>query len=298
MQNRDGGFGAFDVDNDALYLNKIPFSDMDALCDPSWACVTGRVLEAFGMLLHSPHKEKIQDSLLPRIKLASIRAIEFLASTNQRGRENGAWYGRWGVNYVYGTSNVLCGLEHFVECPHGCVDVGSGFGEDYESLCPKENCAQHFDYPTRLARSLIPSAITFLKSCQNTDGGWGESLSTYRNPSLAGKGRSRPSQTAWALIGLLAHLPPGDEAIVDGVEWLVREQVDMEDGGKGGRSWKEEFHTGVGFPNFYYLGYDYYRHYFPMMALGRWSRGMQKGEGRNAQGFDGVDDQTNAVKQS
>src|SRR5436190_16703512 len=270
MQNRDGGFGAFDVDNNALFLNKIPFSDMDALCDPSWACVTGRVLEAFGMLLHSPHKGEIRDNLITRIKLASIRAIEFLASTDQREREKGAWYGRWGANYIYGTSNVLCGLQYFIECPLGCADGGSGFSEDYESLCHNENCAEYLDWPTGLARSLTRPAITFLRSCQNTDGGWGESLSTYRDPSLAGKGRSTPSQTAWALIGLLAYLSPDDEAIVKGVEWLVREQVDTEDGGKGGRSWKEDFYSGVGFPNFYFLGYGYYSHYFPMMALGRW----------------------------
>lgn len=238
------------------------------------------MLEAFAILLHSPHKEKIGDNLLPRIKLASIRATKFLASTNQRERENGAWYRRWGVNYVYRTSNVLCRLEYFVKCPLRGVDRGSRFGVDYESLCPKENCAEHLDYPTRLARSLVPPAITFLKSCQNPDSGWGESLYTYRDPSLVGKGRSRPSQTAWALMGLLAYLPPGDKAIVKGVEWLVREQVDMEDGGKGGRSWKEEFHTGVGFPNFYILGYNYYRHYFPMIALGRWVRRMEREGGR------------------
>ncbi|KAI9767731.1 MAG: hypothetical protein M1839_004345 [Geoglossum umbratile] len=275
MQNRDGGFGAFDVDNDSLFLNKIPFSDMKTLCDPSWACVSGRVLEIFGLLLHSPHKGKLQDNSLPRMKLACARAVEFLASTDQRD-ENGAWYGRWGANYIYGTSNVLCGLEYFVECPLGCVG-------------PKENCAEHLDYPTHLARSLVSPAISFLKSCQNADGGWGECLSTYRDTSLAGKGRSGPSQTAWAIMALLGHLPPGDEAIVKGVEWLVREQVDMGDGGKGGTSWNEEFYTGVGFPNFYFLGYDYYRHYFPMMALGRWSRRMER-EGGRAQDDRGVAD--------
>jgi squalene-hopene/tetraprenyl-beta-curcumene cyclase len=258
MQGQDGGFGAFDVDNNALFLNKIPFSDMNAVCDPSWADVTGRVLEAFGMLLQSSHKEKIRDNLLPRIKLSSARAIEFLASTNQRC-QNGSWYGRWGVNYIYGTCHVLCGLECFVKCPLGCTD-GS--------------CTGHLDHPTRLARSLIPPAIAFLKSCQNADGGWGECISTYSDPTLAGKGNSRAPQTAWALLGLLSHLPPSDEAIIRGVTWLVKEQVDMKE---GGRSWEEDFFSGVGFPNFYYLGYDYYRHYFPMMALGRWARGMQMG---------------------
>jgi hypothetical protein len=93
--------------------------------------------------------------------VASIRAIEFLASTNQRESENGAWYGRWGVNYVYGTSNVLCRLEYFVKCPLGCVDGGSRFGVDYESLCPKENCTERLDYPARLARSLVSPESPF-----------------------------------------------------------------------------------------------------------------------------------------
>jgi len=257
MQGRDGGFGAFDVDNNALFLTKVPFDDMSALCDPSWADVSGKVLEAFGMLLQSPHREKIGGNLLPRIKLASARVIEFLALTTHRC-ENGSWYGRWGVNYIYGTCQALCGLEHFAKCPRECMDG---------------NCTTHLDHPTRLARSLIPPAIAFLKSHQNPDGGWGECLSTYKDPTLAGKGNSRPSQTAWALLGLLAHLSPTDEAILRGVAWLVKEQVDMKE---GGRSWKEDFFSGVGFPNFYYLGYDYYRHYFPMMALGKWSRGMER----------------------
>ncbi|THC90556.1 hypothetical protein EYZ11_009977 [Aspergillus tanneri] len=106
MQNRDGGWAAFDTNNDALFLNKIPFSDMDSLCDPSSADVTGRVLEAFGLLIQSPYKKQLCSSLIGRILLSSGRAIHYLLSTQEL---TGRWYGRWGCNYLYGTSNVLCG---------------------------------------------------------------------------------------------------------------------------------------------------------------------------------------------
>jgi squalene-hopene/tetraprenyl-beta-curcumene cyclase len=201
MQNRDGGWGAFDHENDRLFLNKIPFSDMDSLCDPSTADVTGRVLEGFGLFLDSKKDSKEWNNdaiwgeeggdLVSRIGVASDRAIKYLLA---RQEPTGSWYGRWGSNYLYGTSNVLCALAHYTAAA---------------------------DHPT--IRTATESAIHWLKTVQNPDGGWGESLETYKDPSLAGKGRSTASQTAWALMGLLSHLssPSDDQAITRGIRYLV-----------------------------------------------------------------------------
>jgi squalene-hopene/tetraprenyl-beta-curcumene cyclase len=206
---------------------------MKALCDPSGACLAGRILEAFGMLLHSLDKESIGQNLLPRMKLASIRAIEFLADVQKE--KTGAWLGRWGCNYIYSTSHVLCGLEYLVSCSPrcSCQNSGNGSSDDNTPLL-QTDC--DLTYP----------ALTFLKTHQNPGGGWGETLEPYRDLSLAGIGRSTPSQTTWALMGLLAHLPPDDQAIIKGIEWLVREQVEMKGGGK---SWKKTLHTGAGLDN-------------------------------------------------
>lgn len=218
MQNRDGGWGAFDKDNDKLFLNQIPFSDMDSLCDPSSPDVTGRVLEAFGML----------DD--PRYKYSVEKGLEYIRKSQE---PEGSWYGRWGVNYVYGTSNVLCALG--------------------EQAIPGED-------------TMVKKAIAWLKSRQNEDGGWGERLESYSDRSLMGVGPSTASQTAWAVMGLLAYLPAADEAVQRGVRWLVDRQV--KDGDLRG-AWEEREFTGTGFPNHFYLRYHYYRHFFPMMALGR-----------------------------
>ncbi len=171
------------------------------------------------------------EDMLSRMKFASERAIGYLASFQE---SRGEWYGRWGPNYIYGTSNTLCGLAYFSQ-----VDFG--------------------------VQSLVRPAIQWLKSGQNGDGGWGESLETYKNPERAGCGPSTPSQTAWVLMALLAYLPPSDEAIRGGVTDLVLSQTDKRG---GGASWPEKQYTGTGFPRFFYLGYTLYRHYYPMMALG------------------------------
>ncbi|KAK2613147.1 hypothetical protein N8I77_000074 [Diaporthe amygdali] len=233
MQNKDGGWGAFDVDNDKLWLNKIPFSDMDSLCDPSSADVTGHILEAFGLLIRKgqEHKIEIDEGLLGQIVRASHRGISYLAHTQET---SGAWYGRWGVNYIYGTSNVLCGLSYFIE--------------DDQVM------------------SMRVSGSQWIKTVQNSDGGWGESLETYGDPEKQGIGSSTPSQTAWALMALLTTCTSNDEAVVRGVEYLIRNQDDVRGNGV---SWSEKLFTGTGFPNFLYIGYTLYRHYFPLMALGR-----------------------------
>ena len=238
MQNNDGGWAAFESENHALFLNKVPFSDMDALCDPSTADVTGRVLEAFGLMTKRRHEKGSAFGLFERIDLACKHAITYLASIQER---TGAWWGRWGSNYVYGTSNVLCGLVYFA-------------GND-----------------SRVS-DLVNPAIQWLKFIQNTDGGWGERLESYKNFELAGRGPTTPSQTAWALMALLAHLPPTDIAIKRGIALLVSSQTDEQE---AGASWLETYYTGTGFPNWFYLGYSYYRHYFPMMALGRYTQSMK-----------------------
>ena len=218
MQNRDGGWAAFDVENDRVFLNQIPFSDMDSLCDPSSPDVTGRVLEALGVLAD------------PRHGGACRRGLAYLRRSQEK---EGSWFGRWGVNYVYGTSNVLCGLSRL-----------------------------------RVPRTdpMVARALRWLASVQNEDGGFGEGLASYADRSAMGRGPSTASQTAWGVMGLLAYLPPTDEAVARGVAWLVDRQVAS---GPAAGSWEEEAFTGTGFPRHFYLRYHMYRHYFPLMALGR-----------------------------
>ncbi len=218
MQNKDGGWGAFDKDNDKTFLNRIPFSDMDSLCDPSTPDVAGRVLEAFAVLGDDRYKYTME------------RALDYLRKSQE---PEGSWYGRWGVNYVYGTSNVLCGLS----------EAG-----------------------IRATDPMVKRAITWLKSKQNADGGWGECLESYSDRSLMGVGASTASQTAWGVMGLIASLPASDMAVRRGIQWLVDHQ--QQEGELSG-SWEEREFTGTGFPKHFYLRYHYYRHMFPMMALGR-----------------------------
>jgi squalene-hopene/tetraprenyl-beta-curcumene cyclase len=217
MQNRDGGFAAFDVDNDRTFLNEIPFSDMDSLCDPSSPDVTGRVLEAFAIA-----GEASSD--------AAARALAYLRRSQE---PEGSWFGRWGVNYVYGTSNVLNGLAR-AGVP----------GSD----------------------PMVARALRWLESVQNDDGGFGEGLESYADRSRMGQGPSTASQTAWGVMGLLAFRPASDRAVQRGVAWLVARQVEA---GPASGSWREEEFTGTGFPRHFYIRYHLYRHTFPLMALGR-----------------------------
>jgi squalene-hopene/tetraprenyl-beta-curcumene cyclase len=221
MQNDDGGWAAFDKNNNKILLNDLPFSDMASLSDPSTPDIAGRVLEALGLL----------DD--PRYRDACARGLAYLRATQE---PEGSWFGRWGVNYIYGTSNVLCALSR--------QRIG--------------------------ARDTMPArALAWLTSIQNADGGWGECLESYGNRALMGKGRSTPSQTAWALMGLLAYLPPEDPSIRRGIAWLVARQTSA-------GSWDEAEYTGTGFPNHFYLRYNLYRHYFPLMALGRFAAASRR----------------------
>ncbi|KAL9621147.1 MAG: hypothetical protein Q9160_004398 [Pyrenula sp. 1 TL-2023] len=234
MQNADGGWAAFDKDNNYLFLNKIPFSDMDSLCDPSTADVTGRIVECLGTILFSPHSALLDPNFLSQLDRAATRGISYLRSQQC---DTGAWWGRWGVNYIYGTSNVLCGL--------------SLFAKRDQSLKP-----------------LIDTALDFLKRSQNADGGFGEALESYSEPDLAGKGPSTAPQSAWGLMGMLAHLSPTDDAVRRCVGYLASSQIEQD--GLRGKTWPMLGYTGTGFPNCLYLEYSLYPHYFPLMALGRW----------------------------
>jgi squalene-hopene/tetraprenyl-beta-curcumene cyclase len=175
MQNRDGGWGAFDHNNGSKLLTQIPFADHNAMIDPSTADLTARALECLGRYGWSASD--------PSVK----RAIEFIKGDQT---PEGAWYGRWGVNYIYGTSGVLRAME--------------ALGLQNESYCQR--------------------AASWLRFTQNPDGGWGESCASYDDPSLKGKGESTPSQTAWGLIGLLATGDPTDSAVTRAVQYLVDQQ--------------------------------------------------------------------------
>ena len=225
MQSHNGGWAAFDTDNTAAFLNRIPFADMEAMIDPPTEDVTGRVLHLMGTVGY-------------RLDFGRARrAVEFLRRTQ---RSDGSWWGRWGVNFIYGTWSALAGLERI--------------GEDMRA-------------------PYVRRAVEWLTAHQNPDGGWGETVASYDDESLAGKGESTPSQTAWALLGLLAADGPSSPAVERGVDWLVRTQ------GPDG-TWQERLFTGTGFPRHFYLRYHLYRHYFPLMALGQYrARLAARGEG-------------------
>ena len=217
MQNSDGGWGAFDIDNHHTYLNNIPFADHGALVDPSTPDLAGRCIEMLAMLGY--------DRSFPPI----ARGLEYLHNAQQ---PDGSWFGRWGVNYVYGTWAVLIALGALGEDPN---------------------------------QPYIRKAVTWLKTVQNLDGGWGESCDSYDDKGLHGRGESTASQTAWALLGLMAAGEFGTDAVERGVEWLLHNHHT-----EGG--WKEDEYTGTGFPRVFYLRYHGYRHFFPLWALGVYRR--------------------------
>ncbi|HEX3696523.1 MAG TPA: squalene--hopene cyclase [Polyangia bacterium] len=221
MQNSDGGWASFDRDNDKRWLTEVPFADHNAMIDPSTADITGRVLESL--------------SAFPGYTAAHPVVARALAFLRRDQNSDGAWYGRWGVNYLYGTWQVLRGVA--------CI------GEDLQA-------------------PYVGRAVRWLLAHQNSDGGWGETIASYDDPSKRGVGPSTPSQTAWALMGLLAAESADAPAVVRGVQWLLDAQTS--DG-----TWPQANWTGTGFPKVFYLNYHYYRHYFPLMALGQYARARQ-----------------------
>ncbi|MGQ9503409.1 MAG: terpene cyclase/mutase family protein [Thermogutta sp.] len=214
MQSRDGGWAAFDRDNYCAVLTKVPFADHNAMIDPSTPDITGRVLEALGTLGY-------------RLGFPAVdRAVAFLRRTQEA---DGAWFGRWGVNYIYGTWLAISGLR--------AVGV------------PQNDPA-------------IVAGVNWLLSHQLPDGGWGETPATYDHPHCRGNGPSTPSQTAWAILGLLAAGKNTHHAVLRGIRYLIEHQ--SADG-----SWNETAYTGTGFPRVFYLRYHMYPLYFPLLALAR-----------------------------
>jgi squalene-hopene/tetraprenyl-beta-curcumene cyclase len=219
MQCKAGGWGAFDLDNDQNWLNSLPYADLKAMIDPNTTDVTARVLEMLGTCEVTMEENRVR------------RALDYLEKEQET---DGSWFGRWGVNYIYGTSGSLSALA---------------------TLAPEKY------------RGQIQRGADWLLKCQNDDGGWGETCFSYYNPAYKGQGDSTASQTAWALIGLLAAGSAtgnyAEEAIDRGVKYLLSTQC--EDG-----TWDEDYFTGTGFPCHFYLKYHFYQQYFPLLALGRY----------------------------
>ena len=217
LQSSNGGWAAFDVDNDKDYLNHIPFADHGALLDPPTADLTARCIS---MLAQSGEK--------PDTKSAMQKAIAFLLSNQE---PNGSWFGRWGMNYIYGTWSALCALN--------------ALGPDRE-------------------RDAITRAAAWLKSIQNSDGGWGEASESYALDYVGHTpAPSTASQTAWALLGLMAAGETKSAEVDKGVSWLLRNM--NQNGG-----WDEPYYTATGFPRVFYLRYHGYARYFPLWALARY----------------------------
>ncbi|MCC6572438.1 MAG: squalene--hopene cyclase [Planctomycetes bacterium] len=219
MQNDDGGWSAFECGVDKALVNHIPFNDLSNMLDPSTADLTGHMIEMLGHLGYDKSFAPV------------ARGIAWLKANQEtaKGRA-GSWWGRWGVNYVYGTWSALTGL----------AQVGEDMGQMY-----------------------VRRAVDWLYSVRNPDGGWGESCDTYRDPKLAGRGPSTPSQTSWALLGLIAAGEQDDPRVRDGIDYLLKTQLP-------GGGWDENYFTGTGFPNAFYLNYHFYREYFPLLALARY----------------------------
>lgn len=215
MQSRNGGFAAFDADNDRLYLNQIPFADHGALLDPPTSDVSARVLTLLAML-NRPEDDRARE-----------RVMAFLRSEQT---PDGAWFGRWGTNYIYGTWSVL-----------------TAFAAAHVDPCSSE----------------VRRAAIWLKRCQREDGSWGETNDSYFDPRLAGQDL-RPSavQTAWALLGLMSANEQGSDAVARGIDWLIANQVDG--------AWCDPGFNAPGFPRVFYLNYHGYSLYFPYWALARY----------------------------
>ncbi|QPP05606.1 squalene--hopene cyclase [Streptomyces bathyalis] len=227
MQSRNGAWGAFDADNDSPFPNRLPFCDFGEVIDPPSADVTAHMVEMLSA-------EGRRDDTRVR------RAVSWLLSEQE---VSGAWFGRWGVNYIYGTGSVVPAL------------VAAGLPVSHPA---------------------VRRAVYWLESVQNGDGGWGEDLRSYRpghEREWAGRGTSTASQTGWALLALLAAGERDSMAVEQGINWLVRTQRD--DG-----SWDEPHFTGTGFPWDFSINYHLYRQVFPLTALGRYLYGPGTGTGR------------------
>jgi squalene-hopene/tetraprenyl-beta-curcumene cyclase len=212
FQCGDGGWAAFDKEITQHWLEDMPFADHNAILDPTCSDLTARTLELFGYINFDSKDRSVRD------------AVQYLIDTQD---DDGSWYGRWGVNYIYGTWQVLRGLRA----------IGENMTQDW-----------------------ILRGRDWLESCQNEDGGWGETCASYENAVLKGKGESTASQTAWALMGICACGDLDRLSVQRGLHYLLSTQ-------RADGAWDEPQITGTGFPRVFYLKYDMYRQNFPLLAL-------------------------------
>ena len=229
MQCRNGGWAAFDKDNTKRIFQYVPFADHNAMLDPPTVDITGRILEMLAAYGYTRRDKRVE------------KAVQFILKEQQ---PDGSWFGRWGVNYLYGTFLVLRGLQAM----------------EYSYLEPA-----------------VQQAAEWIRMVQNPDGGWGETCGTYDDPGQRGVGPSTPSQTAWALLGLLAANDTRSDSVAKGIRWLIEHQ--HEDGswdelmpGRNG----ESYYTGTGFPRVFYLGYHLYKQYFPLLALTTYRTALER----------------------
>ena len=229
MQCRNGGWASFDRDNTKMIFQYIPFADHNAMLDPPTVDITGRILEMLANYGYTRRDKRVE------------RAIQFVLDEQE---SDGSWFGRWGVNYLYGTFLVLRGLEAMGVWSH---------------------------------EPPIVQAAEWIRMVQNADGGWGETCGSYDDPTQRGIGPSTPSQTAWAVLGLLAAGDIRSDSVAKGIRWLVSKQMpsgtwDESAEGRNG----EAVYTGTGFPRVFYLAYHLYRDYFPLLALTTYRRMMER----------------------
>ena len=229
MQCKNGGWASFDKDNTKKIFEYIPFADHNAMIDPPSVDITGRILEMLASYGYTRRDKRVE------------AGIQFILREQE---SDGSWFGRWGVNYLYGAFLVLRGLESIGYWNH---------------------------------EPAIQQAAEWIRMMQNADGGWGETCESYDDPLQKAIGPSTPSQTAWAVMGLLAAGDTRSDSVAKGVRWLVSTQGasggwdESAVGGKG-----EGVYTGTGFPRVFYLAYHLYRDYFPLLALTTYKRAMAR----------------------